>query len=51
MSYTSARKLCAVARGICRGLARHFEEVVVIDEPSCMLRGGRTCEIIVRQSS
>jgi hypothetical protein len=49
VSYASPRRLCAVARGICRGLARHFGETIQIEEPSCMLRGGRTCEIVVRR--
>lgn len=51
VSYTSARRLCAVARGICRGLGRHYGEKLVIEEPSCMLRGDRTCEIVVRRVS
>ena len=49
VSYTSARRLCAVARGICRGLGRLFGENLEIEEPSCMLRGDRTCEIVVRR--
>jgi len=49
VSYASPRRLCTVARGICRGLGRHFGETIEIEEPACMLRGGRTCEIIVRR--
>lgn len=51
VSYVSPRRLCAVARGICRGLGGHFGETIEIEEPTCMLRGGRTCEIIVRRTS
>ncbi len=51
VSYTSARRLCALARGICRGLGRHFDEPLEIEEPSCMLRGERTCEIVVRRAA
>ena len=47
--YTSERRMCAVARGIVRGVAKHFSEAIEIDEPSCMLRGGRSCELIVRR--
>jgi len=50
VSYTSARRLCALARGICRGLGRHYREVLEVEEPSCMLRGDRTCELVVRRS-
>ena len=46
--YTSARRLCAVARGIVRGLAAHYQERVEISEPSCMLRGDDECRIHVR---
>lgn len=50
VSYTSARRLCAVAKGICRGLGRHFGEPLEIEETNCMLRGDRTCELVVRRA-
>lgn len=46
--YTSARKMCAVARGIAKGLARHFNEEISITETTCMNRGASKCEIIFR---
>lgn len=49
--YTSERKLCAVARGIVRGMARHFNESIAIEEPSCMLRGQPFCRIAVSLQS
>ena len=42
------RKLCSVAKGIVRGVAAHYKEPVSITEGSCMLRGGRDCQILVR---
>jgi predicted hydrocarbon binding protein len=45
--YTSARRLCAVARGIVQGVADHYGERVEILEPSCMLRGDAECRIHV----
>lgn len=45
--YTSRRRLCFVARGIIRGLAKHFDERVVISEPACMHRGAERCLLIV----
>jgi predicted hydrocarbon binding protein len=48
--YASARRLCAFAKGIVRGLARHFGETVAIDEPSCMLRGDAECRLRVRRT-
>jgi hypothetical protein len=48
VSYNSARKMCALARGIIRGLAKHFEETVQIEEGACMHRGAPSCEISVR---
>jgi hypothetical protein len=47
ITYTSARKLCALARGIVRGIANHYQEPVTIDEPTCMLRGAEACSIAV----
>jgi Haem-NO-binding len=48
VSYSSARKMCALARGIIRGLAKHFEETVQIEEGACMHQGAPSCEISVR---
>jgi len=46
--YTSPRKLCAVAKGIVRGVAAHYGDTVAIDEASCMLRGDANCTLNVR---
>lgn len=51
ITYTSSRKLCAVARGIVRGIARHFQENVQVSDLSCMLRGDPACLIAVRLRS
>jgi predicted hydrocarbon binding protein len=48
VTYTSARRLCHVAKGIIRGLSRHLDEPVLIDEPQCMHRGAERCLIRVR---
>jgi hypothetical protein len=45
--YTSPRKLCPVAKGIIRGIAKHYEENVSLAEPSCMLRGDNACVLHV----
>ena len=50
IEYSSARRLCLFAVGICRGVAAHFGETITVDHPSCMLRGERSCLIVVRQS-
>jgi Haem-NO-binding len=47
--YGSARKMCGIAKGIVRGLARHFGETVAIDEPACMHSGAPQCRISVRR--
>lgn len=46
--YSSPRKMCALARGIAKGVANHYGEKVSIAEPRCMLRGSPNCEIQVR---
>jgi hypothetical protein len=48
VTYDSARRLCRLARGIVRGVARHYAEQVVIQEPSCMLKGDAACRLIVK---
>lgn len=50
VSYNSPRKLCAVARGIAKGVAKHYGESIVISEASCMHRGDQTCEISIKSN-
>lgn len=46
--YDSPRQMCALARGIGKGLAQHFNEKLRISEPQCMHKGARYCEIRFR---
>jgi len=46
--YSSRRRLCLLATGLVRGIARHFGEKVVIEEPGCMLRGDPFCSFVIR---
>jgi hypothetical protein len=46
--YTSARKLCAIAKGITRGVAKHYGEPITMTETRCMLKGNADCQIVVR---
>jgi len=46
--YTSARKLCAIAKGITRGVAKHYDEHIALTENRCMLKGDSECQIVVR---
>lgn len=43
INYQSQRKMCAVLRGIVRGLGEHFKEVLTIQESQCMLDGFDEC--------
>jgi hypothetical protein len=45
--YDSSRKLCAFIKGVVKGIARHFNEKVLLKETSCMLDGSPNCEILV----
>jgi predicted hydrocarbon binding protein len=45
--YSSQRKMCALARGLARGVGRHFGEQVTIDESTCMSRGAPSCTMRV----
>ena len=50
LTYTSPRRLCSVARGIAHGVAKYYREQIRIDEPTCMLKGGRACLLTIRGS-
>lgn len=45
--YSSKRRLCPLALGLIRGIARHYGEQITVDEPSCMLRGDPFCSFTV----
>lgn len=47
--YDSPRRLCAVARGLVRGVGKRYREALEIAEPRCMHRGDAACEIVVRR--
>jgi hypothetical protein len=49
ITYTSARRMCGVAVGIVRGLARHYDENITIQELSCMSSGAAACRILVQR--
>jgi predicted hydrocarbon binding protein len=51
LTYDSPRKLCAVARGIVKGVAKQFKEMVTIDEKKCMHRGDSACVIVFRKEA
>ncbi len=46
--YSSPLKLCALVKGIVRGLGSHLEQPVLLDEICCTANGASTCEIAVR---
>jgi len=44
--YYSPRKMCAMGKGIVRGMGRQYGVDVTVTEPQCMLRGDPECEIV-----
>lgn len=46
--YNSSRKMCGVAKGIARGIARHYGERITLSERTCMHRGDRACTISIK---
>jgi Haem-NO-binding len=46
--YNSSRRMCAVAKGIAKGVATHFSESIRISESTCMLRGATDCRITIK---
>lgn len=51
ITYTSPRRLCHVAKGIIRGIAAHYGDVVTIAEPRCMHQGAGDCLLVVTRSA
>jgi hypothetical protein len=47
IEYRSERRLCALARGIIAGLARHYDTEIELTEPNCMHRGDPACILMV----
>ncbi len=47
MGYDSHRRMCAFAEGLIQGAAAHFGEPVTIDQPTCMLRGDPSCDLVI----
>lgn len=45
--YSSERRMCRLAKGICKGLGRHFGQDLSVSETSCMLEGGEVCTLVV----
>lgn len=49
LTYDSPRKMCGVAKGIGRGLGKHFQEDIAIFESACMHKGAPACVISFRR--
>lgn len=47
ITYTSARRLCHVAKGIVHGLAQHFAQRITIRETACMHNGDDRCQLVI----
>ncbi|HYH06488.1 MAG TPA: heme NO-binding domain-containing protein [Thermoanaerobaculia bacterium] len=45
--YSSERRLCALAKGIALGIARHYGETLDVRDLTCMHKGAATCEILL----
>lgn len=48
LTYNSDRGLCAVAKGILRGIAAHYGEALTIRETECMHQGADACRMEVK---
>ena len=51
IEYSSPRRLCAVAKGIMRGIAAHYREPLVITETTCMHSGARVCTLVASRTA
>ncbi|NUO64423.1 MAG: heme NO-binding domain-containing protein [Gemmatimonadaceae bacterium] len=51
LDYRSPRRLCAVAKGIARGVGAHYNERLIIEERRCMHTGAPACEIVISRAA
>lgn len=49
--YASPRRLCAMAKGILRGIGTHYGKSFDVVETSCMHTGATTCTLVVTATS
>ena len=49
--YNSPRRMCALAIGIGRGLAKEFHEEILITQSLCVHHGADRCEILFRRAA
>lgn len=49
--YASPRRLCAMAKGILRGIGTHYGESFDVVETACMHTGATTCTLVVTAAS
>jgi hypothetical protein len=47
--YNSSRRMCAIAKGISKGVAKRFSESIRLEESTCMLDGARECRITIKR--
>lgn len=47
LHYNSARRMCALAKGIAKGVAEHYKESVTIRDVQCTHKGDSSCEIAI----
>ena len=48
MGYNSPRKLCHLAHGFIDGLAKIYDETIIVDQPRCMHNGDASCQLRLR---
>jgi hypothetical protein len=48
VTYSSERRLCSLAMGIAKGIAKFYGENISLEQPQCMHRGDRCCQIHVK---
>ena len=50
ITYSSDRKMCGIAKGIAKGIVKHYRERIEITETTCMLKGNRVCTLVFKSA-
>ena len=50
VNYEEPRELCAFVAGLIKGLGEHFDETITVNEVTCQITSGGSCQFLVRRA-
>ena len=50
VNYEEPKELCAFVAGLIKGLGEHFDETITVNEVTCQISTGGSCQFLVRRA-